>query len=229
MQSQPQNSLEEAGTPTPLTFWGLGSRCGSPLVGQSFQPSLPVNWTLSPCPDHLGPVHQAPGEVASPRPKGRPRPAGPPAPGGEAAETLLTCEMGWGWSRSWRQRASEGTPSSFSGYKACGQCWALRKSPQAPLGTEEAPTGQVSHGQSWEKGPDTAPSCVSPNQPPRFPLQRPRHHPSQRAGRAEQTLRTRCLCEAGGSRRCCAEVHCLCRPAFSLSRFHWLAIVLGRA
>ena len=50
----------------------------------------PVDQTLSPRPDRLGPIHQDPGEVASPRPKGRPLLAGPPAPGGEAAETLLT-------------------------------------------------------------------------------------------------------------------------------------------
>ena len=73
----PRTSLRKQASPTPLTFWGLGSRHGSPLVGQSFQPSLPVNRTLSPCPDHLGPVHQAHGEVASPRPKGRPHLAGP--------------------------------------------------------------------------------------------------------------------------------------------------------
>ena len=155
-------------------------------MGQSFQPSLPVNQMLSPCPDHLCTVHQAHGEVASPRPKGRPRLAGPPAPGGEAAETLLTCEVGWGWSRSWRQRASERTPSSFSGYKACGQRWALRKLPQALLGTEGPPTGQVSPGQSWGKGPDTAPSCVSPNQPPRSPFSGPATvHPRGRESRAD--------------------------------------------
>lgn len=48
-------------------------------------------------------------------------------------------------------------------------------------------------------------------------------------GRAEPTLSTRRLLEAGGSRRCCAEVHCLCRPACSLSCFRWPAIVLGRS
>ena len=128
--------------------------------------------------------------------------------------------MAWGWSRSRLQRASERTPSSFSGYKACGQCRVLRKLPQAPLGMEEAPASQVSRGQSWGKGPDTTPSCVSPNQPPRFPLQRPLHHPSQRDGRADtedpvplrgwrlQTL----LC--GGSLRPCRPAG---PPACSLS------------
>lgn len=159
------SSRKQVPPPTaPAHFLGSWEPPWKPAVGQSFHPSLPVDQTLSPRPDCLGPIHQAPGEVASPRLKGRPRPAGSPAP-----PHLCPGETGWGWSRSRRQKASERTPSSFSGYKACGQRRALRKLPQAPLGTEEAPTGQVLPGQSWGKGPGTAPSCVSPNQPPRFP------------------------------------------------------------
>lgn len=77
-------------------------------------------------------------------------------------------------------------------------------------------------GQSWGKGPGTAPSCVSPNQPPSASPSAAPSLPIPEMG--EQTLRTRCLCEAEGSRRCCAEAHCApppgrtpaCPPTFVL-------------
>ena len=53
----------------------------------------------------------------------------------------------------------------------------------------------------------TLPPAVSPQTShPGSPFSSPfTIHPREMG---EQTLRTRCLCEAGGSRRCCVEVHC---------------------
>lgn len=141
-------------------------------MGQSFHPSLPVDQTLSPHPDHLGPIHQAPGEVASPRLKGRPRPAGFPAPGGEAAETLLTfaqVRQGGDGADPGVKELVKGPCRRLVDIKHVASARRFVSCHKPRLTRRRPPPARCYLGRVGGKGPDTAPSCVSPNQPPRFP------------------------------------------------------------
>ena len=168
------------------------------------------------------------GRWQAPGPRGDPAWLGPQLQVGKLQRPSSLVRWGGDGADPGVKELVKGPRRRLVGIKHVASAGRFVKLPQAPLGTEGPPTGQVSPGQSWGKGPDTAPSCVSPNQPPRSPFSGP--PPSiPEGGRAEPTLSTRRLREAGGSRRCCAEVHCLCCPACSLSCFRWPAIVLGRS
>lgn len=157
-------------------------------MGQSFHPSLPVDQTLSPHPDRLGPIHQASGEVASPRLKGRPRPAGFPAPGGEAAETLLTfaqVRQGGDGADPGVKELVKGPRRRLVDIKHVASAGRFVSCHKPRLTRRRPPPARCRLGRVGERA-FTLPPAVSPQTShPGFPLQRPHHHPSQRDGRAD--------------------------------------------